>query len=176
MKPALLLAVVFLITSFNFFAQSNDSLKVNSITQEIKYKNQIISASISMADVIKRIGSPDRIAQIDHKDRYFIFDKIGMTFDVNQSGLIDALIINFNSFSGNNSPKKKFKGTLVIDSMVVVESSTVIEIKSRTKIKNMLCISKKQCLTDTKSPTIFLMVGYNQESLINKMMFGFKRS
>lgn len=154
-------------------AQSLDSIKINSRTQEFVYQHHAISAATNITQVQQWLGQPSRVEQVSGKDRYFIYDGLGISFDAGKSGQIEAVIINYNFDGDKKAAKEKYTGALVVDNFSISEKTKTDEIKQFTRIKAIVCMGPTLCVSDPKSQTMALVVGYTQASLITQIVFGF---
>jgi hypothetical protein len=137
------------------------------------FKHHAIIASTPIAQLVQWMGTPSRIEQVGGKDRYYIYDALGLSFDAGKTGIVEAVLINFNFDGDKKAAKEKYLGALVVDNFSISEKTKTDEIKQSTRIKAIVCMGPTLCVSDPKSQTMVLMVGYSAASLITQIIFGF---
>lgn len=159
--------------SISLQAQTVDSLKINAKKQEIVLSNSSITAKTEIAALIKILGTPDRIEKAVGKDRYYIYDKLGISFDAGKNGLVEAIMVTYNPDSDKKAAKEKFAGKLLLDNLLISEKTSSDNIKQATSIKEIVCMGTSICMSDPKSPSMTLMIGYNDKASITQIVLGF---
>lgn len=154
-------------------AQGADGVVIDSAKQNVTVGKDKVSAKTKAIDLAKILGATPRVVQVAGRDRYYIFDELGLSFDVNAKGTVDGIIVTFNYDKDKSAATGTFTKALTIDKLAITASVSADDIKKGTKIKSLVCMGPSSCVSDPKSPGMVLMVGYTKDAKITEIVLGF---
>jgi len=164
--------------SSNLYAAKVDSIVVEVSKRTIKLGSYVISTNTTIDQVMKQLGKPNRIEKLAGTDRYFIYDSLGIAFDIgrNADKKIDAFFVTFNQDKDTKKAKQKFTGVLMLDNYKITASTTSTNITDNTQIKQLNCFSTL-CASMPDANSTTLTIGYSAEDRkkITQIGFGWKR-
>ncbi|MCC6370131.1 MAG: hypothetical protein IT236_03895 [Bacteroidia bacterium] len=173
MKSKIILVVSLLFCLQKGRAQNADTLKVFTQLNRVEFAKNIITPKTTIDELIKMLGTPDRIEQSVGIDRHFIYDKLGLAFDGGKIRMVEGISVTFNYDNDKKAAKNKFSGVLKMDDLIVKETTSGEDIKQKTFIKELTCIPGAFCASNPKLPHMVLMMGLNSSSKITNLVFGF---
>ena len=174
MKKAIL-SILYLCTISCALTQEVDTIKVNSEKQVVVIDEIILSSKTKIEEVTILLGTPTRIEKIADIDRYYIYDKLGLSFDVGKNSTLEAVIVNYNWDKDKKAANGTYNGVLLIDNFLINDKSKVDDIKIKTKLKDIICLGPKMCMTKPSQSSLALLLGYNDEANITQIGFGFSK-
>lgn len=164
-----------LVCSTLFLNAQTDSAAVNSPKLIVQIGAHTITASTSVAELLKAFGTPSRIEQSAGKDRHYIYDALGLAFDC-RSGSVEAVTFTFHADGDKKTANAAIKGPLKIDNYTITDHTTGDMIKANTQIKSVMCMGELMCMSDPKQAGAFIVMGFNKEKLITQISIGLKKS
>lgn len=161
------------------FAQTAAKITVNSTTKSIVIGKLNLSAKTTIDEVIKALGEPERKEIIAGKERIFAYDKLGLSFDIGNTGnkLIEGVSITYNPDDDKKVAHGVFTGELTIDGLKVNKLTKSKELTAKTKLGDIRCFGT-MCATDPRSTAgLALLLSYKDEteSEIGQIGFAFKK-
>lgn len=172
MKKAIL-SILYMCTISCALTQEVDTIKVNSEKQVVVIDETILSSKTKIEEVTKLLGT--RIEKIADIDRYYIYDKLGLSFDVGKNSTLEAVIVNYNWDKDKKAANETYNGVLLIDNFLINDKTKVDDIKIKTKLKDIICLGTKMCMTKPSQSSLALLLGYNDETNITQIGFGFSK-
>jgi hypothetical protein len=125
------------------FAGNTDSLKVNISKKHITIGNAIVSAQTPISKVIALLGKPSRVLKVANVDRIYIYDSLGLTFDIDKTTekKVHQITVSFYPKGNNRIAQGTYQGVLILDAMKVTAQTNSTQIAKYTLIKDFNCFS-----------------------------------
>lgn len=172
MKKILLIAFSFITMSLSVFAQ--DTLKINSdfTSESLTINNTTFTKKSTLADYEKVLGKADRIEKVAGKDKFFVYDKLGISIILNtNTNIIDNVIIAYIFDDDRKVAKESFKGTLAINGTTITNQTMYEEIEKLSTIKLLKIMTGFYI---GKGKIMHLMVYYIEKNL-GQLTFSFEK-
>lgn len=173
MKKILLLLMVLATTTFSF-AQNSRKITVTSDKKSITIDSLTINSKTKIDHIKNLLGEPTRVLKVAGKDRYYIYDSLGLSFDARLNDYVDAVLINFNWDGDEKAAKGSFKGELQVDGYNINSKTSSDDIKANTKFKEIVCIGAGLCISKPKKDEMAIIIGYNATPEITQISFGWQ--
>lgn len=178
MKKLLTSFLTFFVLSTSL-AQGADKIVVDSPQKTILIDKLSITSKTTIDEVIKALGEPERKETIAGKERIFAYDKLGLSFDIGNTGnkFVEAVAITYNPDNDKKVAHGVYKGALSIDGLIVSKITKSAELTSKTKLGEIRCFGT-MCAADPKSSAgLALLLSYIDESQkeIGQIGFAFKK-
>ncbi|MCU0422663.1 MAG: hypothetical protein MUC81_07600 [Bacteroidia bacterium] len=139
----LLIATFAALTCMVCAAHASDTLKVNGAKKTISYGKLTITGSTTIKQIMDRIGKPSRIYKMAGVDRIYVYDSLGLSFDIgkNKTQMVEQVYITMQSLKDKRHANLNFKGVLMIDGILINAQSGDKIITSKTSFKELNCFS-----------------------------------
>ncbi|MDZ4759436.1 MAG: hypothetical protein SGJ10_15025 [Bacteroidota bacterium] len=152
--------------SFNLFAQQKDTITVNSSTKKITIGKHIILSTTTIEQVKKMLGKPDRIEKLVGKERVFVYDKLGFSFEIGRDTTVRTLTsfaITYNFDGDRKVSKNIYIGTLILDKYHITKKTTAQDINTNTSLK-LDCVANIMCVTDPNGKGMGVMLTFVKDT------------
>jgi hypothetical protein len=173
-----LFTIIICFFSFISIAQIPMTIKVNGFMQEISINDTKITRTTNIEKVVEVLGQPDRKVSKGKLRLYYIYDQLGLSFEVNNTELktIAGMQINFLEEESEKAAKGAYQGMLVVDEFSVKGTTPTEEFKLRTSFKKMTCMANF-CTTDPTEPGMacMLTIVKNNPTPLGQIVFAFKQ-
>ncbi len=170
-----LILSLLLVSTLTFtFAQSASTIKVTSNKKTITIDSLTIDDKTKIDDVKKLLGEPSRVVKVAGKDRYYVYDSLGLSFDARLNEIVEAVLINYNWDEDEKAAKGSFKGELQVDGYNINSKTKSEEIKANTKFKEIVCIGAMLCISNPKKNEMAIIIGFNATPEITQITFGWQ--
>lgn len=120
-----------------------DSLKADIKKNAIEVKGLSIQAQTPISKVIALLGKPSRVLLVAKKERIFIYDSIGLTFETGKDAAqkVERIVVSFNPKGNNRIAQASYKGVVMLGGLRIVPTTTSAQIAQKTPIKEFNCFS-----------------------------------
>lgn len=135
--------VICLLWCYAAYAGASDSLKVNIRKNTISIGSTLIQSQTPIGKVIEALGKPSRILSVAKTERVFIYDSLGLTFEIGKSAerKVERITVSFNPKGNNRIAQAAYKGVVMMDGLRVTPSTTSVQVTQKTPIKDFNCFS-----------------------------------
>lgn len=125
------------------YAGINDSLKVNIRKNTVTIGSKVIQSQTPISKVIEALGKPSRILSVAKTERVFIYDSLGLTFEIgkNAEKKVERITVSFNPKGNNRIAQTAYKGVVMMDGLRVTPGTTSVQVAQKTPIKDFNCFS-----------------------------------
>ena len=138
-------SLLILCSLFSYFVQASnaDTLKANVKKNSIEIKGTTLEVQTPINKVITLLGKPNRILAVAKKDRVFIYDSLGLTFEVGKDAAqkVERIIVSFNPKGNNRIAQSAFKGVVMINGLRMTANTTSALVAQKTPLKDFNCFS-----------------------------------